>query len=631
MRIIAIHSSKFSYEPKSPAYKDAEEVAKELKEFGQCLVVFGSVEKEDEKNVSGVIDGAVAEISKDLEEIKEKKVVIYPWVHLADSPSSPKRALEVLQGVTEALGEKGYDAVRAPFGWYKAFDISCLGHPLAEKSRRITASAKDDVSQALKAEDTLTSNWFILDLEGRLNPIAIKDKKIEGFDFSGNKKLEKLALYEMAKSRIVDQEPPHVKLMRKLELVDYEPGSDPGHFRYPPKGRMVKALLEDWTTKNVLDYGAMEIEAPIMFDFEHPTLNKYLNRFPARQYTIETPNRRLFLRFAACFGQFLMLHDAPLSYRHFPIRMYELTKYSFRYEKRGELTGLRRLRAFTMPDCHAFTRDVNQARAEMLKRVELSKRVQEGVGLTLKDDFEFAIRVVKDFWEDNKEFVIDLVKKFGKPALIEMWDKRFFYFILKYEFNFIDALDKASTLTTDQIDVENGERYELEYVDEKGEKNYPIILHLSPSGAIERQIYALLEKAYMTQESGGVASLPLWLSPTQVRIVPVSEEHLEYAKTLAQKLGPKIRVDIDDRNETIGKRVRSAELEWVPYIVVVGNKEIQSGKLPVRMRTEQESPEMTTEELKSYIVEKTEGKPFRPLPVPPLLSERIEFIPWGAD
>jgi len=125
---------------------------------------------------------------------------------------------------------------------------------------------------------------------------------------------------------------------------------------------------------------------------------------------------------------------------------------------------------------------------------------------------------------------------FGKPALVEMWDERFFYFVLKWEFNFVDSLDKASALSTDQIDIENAERYGITYTDEAGEQRHRLILHCSPSGAIERDVYAMLEKAHMERDKGRAPRLPLWLSPTQVRVIPVSERFYEDVGKLAERI-----------------------------------------------------------------------------------------------
>jgi threonyl-tRNA synthetase len=298
-----------------------------------------------------------------------------------------------------------------------------------------------------------------------------------------------------------------------------------------------------------------------MYDYNHPSLADYLNRFPARQYLLKTEDKELFLRFAACFGQFLMMHDAQFSYKQMPLKLYELTRYSFRREKSGEVCGLRRLRAFTMPDCHAFCTDLEQAKTEFKTRFDLSMSVLNEIGL-LKDDFEVAIRFTKDFYEENREFVEELAKNFGKPLLAEVWAERFFYFRLKWDANFVDNQDKAAALSTDQIDVENAKRYEITYVDEKGEKQLPLILHCSPSGAIERCIYALLEKAYREQQKGKSPMLPLWLSPTQVRLIPISDQFLGKVEEIAEEMEANcIRVDVEDRALTLQKRVREAETD----------------------------------------------------------------------
>jgi threonyl-tRNA synthetase len=252
--------------------------------------------------------------------------------------------------------------------------------------------------------------------------------------------------------------------------------------------------------------------------------------------------------------------------------------------------------------------------------------VLSNIGLS-KDDFEVAIRFTKDFYEENREFVEELARFFGKPMLAEVWSERFFYFRLKWDANFVDNQNKAAALSTDQIDVENAKRYEITFVDEKGEKQYPLILHNSSSGAIERCIYALLEKAYMEQQKGKSPMLPLWLSPTQVRLIPISEQFLEKAEEITAKLEANcIRVDIDDSSNTLQKRIREAETEWVPYVVVIGQKEIESGVLAVRVREEKGKVEnLKLDELVLTIKNKVEGKPFKPLPLPRSLSKRPQF------
>ncbi|MEM3745633.1 MAG: threonine--tRNA ligase, partial [Candidatus Bathyarchaeia archaeon] len=484
MKILQLHSNFIEYRPVEREIASAEDVEKRVYRLEDLVVLFTCVERNDTIEVA---HKAIDEVRKFLSDMKVNRILIYPYAHLSSDLAEPLEALKILEEMRVYASSLGIEAYRAPFGWCKEFSISVKGHPLAEQFKSISPGVreaeKEIVSKALEAEEKIVSHWFIIKPDGSMIPV-------EEFDFSGHENLRKFATYEISKSRAVQQTPPHVTLMKKLELADYEDASDPGNFRWYPKGSLVKSLIEEFVTEKVIAYGALKVETPIMYDIKHPALASYLHRFPARQYIVKSEDKELFLRFSACFGQFLMLHDAQISYRQLPLKIYELTHYSFRREKSGELAGLRRLRAFTMPDCHALCADMEQAKEEAIKRFKLSMETLEGIGLT-REDYELAIRFTKDFYAENRDFIVSLVKLFGKPALVEMWGERFFYFVLKWEFNFVDNLDKASALSTDQIDIENAERYGITYVDEKGEKRYPLILHCSPSGAIERDIYAL--------------------------------------------------------------------------------------------------------------------------------------------
>jgi threonyl-tRNA synthetase len=620
MRILQLHSNYIEYKPIQKEIAMAEEADKEAKRLEEIVVLFTAVEEGDDEAVA---KKAIKEVKSFLEKLKVNRILIYPYAHLSSNLAKPSEALKVVKAMEAYAKAEGIEAYRAPFGWNKQFTISIKGHPLAEQSRVILPKKAEKeeaekVSEALKAEEKLESLWYILQPDGKMVPV-------EEFDFRGHENLEKFAKYEISKVRASQQMPPHVLLMKRLEIADYEAGSDPGNIRWYPKGRLIKSLIEQYVTAKVIEYGAMEVETPVMYDFSHPSLADYINRFPARQYLLKSEDKELFLRFAACFGQFLMVHDTQFSYRHMPLKVYELTRYSFRREKSGEVVGLRRLRAFTMPDCHAFCTDLEQAKKEFITRFKMCIQVLEGIGLS-KEDYEAAIRFTKDFYEENKDFIVGLAKIFGKPVLVEMWKEPFFYFRLKWDFNFVDNQDKAAALSTDQIDVENAKRYDITYVDEKGERHYPLILHCSPSGAVERCIYALLEKAYKQQQKGEPPMLPIWLSPTQVRIIPMSDKFLEHCEKLAEKLeANQIRVDIDDRPLTLQKRVREAEMEWIPYIIVAGQKEIESEMLPVRDRKAKQIRKMKLEELINEIKSHIQDKPFKPLPLPKHVSKRPQF------
>jgi threonyl-tRNA synthetase len=594
--------------------KSAEEIEPSPKKIDEVVVAFVAIEEGDN---SAVAKKAISEITESMKKVGCNRLLLYPYAHLSSKLASPSTALSILKEM-ESLAQ-GLEVSRAPFGWTKSYKIQVKGHPLAENSKTITVDDKDSTSEAVKAESKIKSYWHIMTPNGKMHTV-------EDFNFAKHQNLEVLAKYESAKKRSVDEPPPHVKLMKKMTIADYEPASDSGNMRFFPNGRLMKSMIERYVTDKIMEYGGLEVETPIMYDSHHPSMESYFHRFPARQYNINSEGKQLFLRFAACFGQFLMAKDFQLSYKNMPLKLYELTRYSFRKEQSGELVGLRRLRAFTMPDCHAMCKDMAQAKEELRKRFDLSREVIKGLGID-ESDYEMAIRFTEEFYSENKSLIEELVKKNGKPVLVEMWKERFFYFVLKWEFNYIDNLGKASALSTDQIDVENGKRYNIEFIDENNKPQNPIILHNSPSGAIERVIYVLLEKAAKDIREEKKPQFPLWLAPTQVRVIPVKPEFLDYCERLAEKISTNnIRVDVDDRNESIGKSIRDAETEWIRYIIVIGEKEVTAKKVSIRDRKSGDVMVLSIDELIKDIKEETQGKPFMRLNMNRNLSKRPQIM-----
>jgi len=622
MRILLIHADRFSFRvtgETSVAMASELQKASPESEATECLVVFMAAEKGDEADVDSVVKQVTKEVLSLADQVGTSHLVVYPYAHLSSRLSSPRVAVRLLDEICrQLLRQRRIKVLRAPFGYYKSFEIACKGHPLSELAKTITpekstkASADAEESEALKAEKTLESEWIIITPDG-------KQVSVEDFSFATRPNLERLFRYEKSGTRVSDQAPPHIELMRRMELVDYEPGADPGNFRWYPKGQLMKRLAETYVSGLVIDHGGMPVETPIMYDYQHPKLSLYLQRFPARQYVLLSGEKEYFLRFAACFGQYLIQHDMQISYNHLPCKLYELTHYAFRREQSGELAGLKRLRTFTMPDLHTLVKDVDQAKEEFLRQTDLAIQCMEGFEL----DFEVAIRFVRDFADQNRPFIEELASCCSRPALIELWDERFFYFVAKLEFNFIDALDKAACLSTVQIDVENTERFDITFVDKKGEKQHPLLLHASISGSIDRVMYAILETQAIRISKGEKATFPFWLAPIQLRIIPVSEKFDVACKQVLEKVP--YRIDYDDRDITMGRKIRNAEREWIPYILVLGAKEVAEQCLNVRTRDGAQR-KMTLHELLAEIEPQTKEKPFLDLPLPQSLSRRPIFV-----
>ncbi|MFB6152443.1 MAG: His/Gly/Thr/Pro-type tRNA ligase C-terminal domain-containing protein, partial [Haloarculaceae archaeon] len=199
--------------------------------------------------------------------------------------------------------------------------------------------------------------------------------------------------------------------------------------------------------------------------------------------------------------------------------------------------------------------------------------------------------------------------------------ERHHYWSAKIDFAAIDGLGRPIENPTVQIDVESGERFDITYTDEEG-SHHPPILHYSPSGGIERVVAALLEEA-ATMET---PRLPTWLSPTQVRFIPVQDDHVEYCDGLADELAAAdVRADVDDRSETVGKRIARAETDWVPYYVVVGDREVESDTLGVNVRAEGTEEDMTLPELRERVRSETEGLPKKKRYLPKHVSDHPNF------
>ncbi|MGC9123178.1 MAG: threonine--tRNA ligase [Thermoplasmata archaeon] len=611
MKLLFIHSDYIEYNVREKATKIAEEYEKDHDRVEEVLVVFVSVERNDKINTA---DNAAIEIDGVAKQINVKRIFIYPYAHLSSDLASPETAINILNKLRENIKDMGYEMHTSPFGWYKSFKISCKGHPLSELSKTIS---EYEEPEALKNENKLKTSWYIL------NDGILID--VDKFDYTGYENLKTFVEYEISGTRAVHEMPPHVKYMKTLEIAGYEEGSDAGNLRYFPKGKLIKSLIENYVTERVLNYGAQEVETPIMYDYNHPALKSYLERFPARQYTVLSGEDKFFLRFSACFGQFLIAKDATISYKQLPLRLYELTRYSFRREKHGELVGLRRLRAFTMPDMHTFVADLDNAKEEFMKQYMLSIDVLKAFGLDTKD-YEVAIRFTREFYENNKDFIYELQRRINKPVLIQIWEEKFFYFILKFEFNFVDNTNKAAALSTVQIDVDNSRRFNITYINERNERIYPLILHCSPSGAVERVIYAMLEKAEKDKRNNVKPMFPVWLSPTIVRIIPVDKKHYEYSEVILNELRKnKIRADFDDREISLSKKIREAEMDWIPYIAVIGDKEISSNILTIRERNKNGNYEISLEEFIKTIKEKISDYPYRDLNESQYLSKRVKF------
>jgi threonyl-tRNA synthetase len=609
MRLLLIHSDFIEYEAKKKT-RMAEEGAVLKDSQKETLIVFCAVESVDEDDVNGVIAQAADEVRKTAAQLAVKNVMLYPYAHLSSDLANPDVAVTVLKSLEREL-KVDFDVKRAPFGWYKSFSLSCKGHPLSELSKTIVPGE----GAPAKAKSTVTHDFFVMTPDGKQHDVAgYMDKTPFGC----------LVRKELGEQTSAGGEPVHVELMRSKELVDYEPASDVGHLRWLPRGKLMRDLLADYVLQMILPYGGTPVETPVMYDLGDRAIYEHADKFGERQYRFKSGNRDMMLRFAACFGMFSIMRDMHISPNSLPMKMYELSTYSFRHEQKGEVIGLKRLRAFTMPDMHSLCTDMPEALKCFEEQLTMGWKTGKDFGTELVGVF----RCTREFYTQHEGWVKKVVADSGMPLLIEILSDRVHYWIAKIDLAAIDGQGRPIENPTVQIDVESSTRFDIKYHLVDGTEVHPPILHCSPTGSVERVICAILESTASME----VPMLPVWLSPSQARVVPVAERHLPFASEIADRLNAaNIRADLDDRDESVGKKVRESAMDWVPYVIVVGDAEVESGKLTVTIRKESRKDKphkvtLTEEEVIAVIRQDIGSMPFRPLYTPRKLSKKARYI-----
>ncbi len=609
-----IHSEYFSYSVREKAIVNAEDVSgRESFRTANALVVFVSVEENDPQNTL-VVEKAISEILEVAEKLSPEAIVIYPYAHLSSQLAPPLLALDILKKLESKLREKVRREIiihRAPFGWYKEFELKCKGHPLSELSRTIVAT-----EEATPTAGKPKKEFLIMDTDGRIY-------KPEEYVFKNTET-------DMLLKALVDKEvfsrSPEVSKYKTLEYCkkfgfEWEPYSDYGHMRYSPHATVIIDSIIDysWRVAKKLGIPILRVKGTNMFDLGLPPVLEHAKLYGDRLYTIKTDKGEMVLRYAACHQQFAMLKDYTLSYRDLPLGVFEVAD-SYRLEQSGEVTLCFRLRKFLMPDLHVLTKDLNEA---MKIIFDIQKLIYDEIRRYGRE-YIAIYNVTKDFLEKYKDtYLKELVAREGKPVLLTVHPAGIYYWVLNVEYNIIDVAGRPREIATFQIDIGNSKRFGIKYMDEKGKEAYPIIIHTALIGSIERYAYMLFDTAALLEKKGEVPRLPVWVSPIQVRIIPVEQKHLEYAEKIYEELSSKgLRVDIDDRDESLGRRIRDAGVEWIPFIVVVGDKELETRTLNVRIRTTGEQYVMTLERLLSIILKEVEGYPRIESSLPKYVSQR---------
>ena len=397
-------------------------------------------------------------------------------------------------------------------------------------------------------------------------------QRIYGISFPKASELEEyLNMLEEAKKR------DHKKLGKELELFMIAP-EGPGFPFFLPKGMALRNVLEDFWRKIHVKNGYQEIKTPMMLNEELWHRSGHWEHYKENMYTTKIDDIDFALKPMNCPGGMLVYKNKMHSYKELPIRMGELGLVH-RHEKSGELNGLFRVRCFTQDDAHIFCLP-EQIESEIINLMHLINEVYSLFGFTYTVELstrpEDSMGSDED-WNLAEGALKKALEKENMAYKINEGDGAFYG--PKIDFHIKDCLGREWQCGTIQLDFQMPERFDLHYIGEDGEKHRPVMLHRVIFGSIERFIGILIEHF--------AGAFPTWLAPVQVKILPIAESHLEYTNQLKKQLLEEgIRVEVDERNEKIGYKIREAQLQKIPYMLVIGDKEVEANKVGVRSRKE---------------------------------------------
>ena len=398
----------------------------------------------------------------------------------------------------------------------------------------------------------------------------------------------------------------HRKLGKDLELFMTHKLVGSGLPMYLPNGATVRRLLERYIQDKEIEMGYKHVYTPSMANTELYKVSGHWDHYSEDMFPrMKMDNEEMVLRPMNCPHHMLIYKNKMHSYRDLPIRIGELA-HDFRYEDSGSVCGLERVREMCQNDAHLFVRP-DQIKEEFGKVVELILSVYKDFGF--KDyEFRLSLRDKNDkekyfdddkMWENAEGQLREILTELKVPFYEAEGEAAFYG--PKLDVQLKSAVGHDVTVSTCQLDFLLPEKFKLEYVGEDGEKHRPVVIHRAILGTLDRFMCFLIE------ETKG--AFPLWLAPTQVKILPITDAQHEYAQEIEEKLRKmKVRVVLDDRNEKVGYKIREAQLEKVPYMIVVGAKEAEQNKVAVRSREAGDIGQMTQEEFLSKIQEEIENK-----------------------
>lgn len=535
MKLLNLHCDYIKFKTLKKALKKVDELGEKADkgEIKEALVVLVAVEKGDSNE---------KELVKNIQEIagqvNANNIVLYPYAHLSSNLSNPETAVKILKDAEKTLKKK-FKVTRAPFGYYKEFELKCKGHPLSELSRSIEPSGK--------VEET-------------------KEK------YDHKRLLREISKTKLMREKLKPND--HRILGQQMNLFSFSEVA-PGMVFWHNDGLIIygelvkfwselhkKANYKEVSTPSILDKKLWQISG----HWEKYRDNIFLTEYEGRQFAVKPMN---------CPGGMLIYKQKPKSYKEFPIRVSELGTVH-RQELSGVLAGLFRVIEFTQDDAHIFCLDEKQLEQEIKGVIDLTDATYKKFGFDYH--VELSTRPKKrigsdEVWDKAEKALSTVLKKFKIKYKVNKGDGAFYG--PKIDFHIKDSLGRTWQCGTIQVDFSMPERFDLTYKDKDGKEKRPIMIHRTVLGSIERFIGILLEHTN--------GKFPIWLSPIQVKVLSFTERNIKAAQKLAEELiSDGIRTEIDIEEAPVQGRVRTAEMQKCSYIIMIGDKEEKAKTLAVR-------------------------------------------------
>jgi threonyl-tRNA synthetase len=559
MKVLSLHLDYIKFKPKKKAIKKVKKVKEKEKEVKNCLGIFIAIEKGDSQESVKELVKEVKDISKKVK-LKIKKLVLYPYSHLSSNLASPDKAERLLEKTKKEL-KKDFKVVKAPFGYYKEFELKCKGHPLSELSREISGGEEE------------------LDEKGR--------KRI----------LKEISESKLDTRKLKDND--HRILGKKMDLFSFNDVA-PGMVFWHNNGLIIdNELIKFWREKHK-EAGYKEISTPQILDKKLWLISGHWDKYKENIFLTDYENRDFAVKPMNCPGGILVYKTEPKSYKDLPLKISELGVVH-RQELSGVLGGLFRVIKFAQDDAHIYCKE-EQLEEEISKVIDLVDYFYKKFNFNYK--IELSTRPEKRIgtdkqWDMAEGALKNVLKK--KKIKYKISEGEGAFYGPKIDFHIEDSLKRTWQLATIQVDFAMPERFDIKYKDKDNKNKTPIMVHRAIYGSFERFIGILLEHTK--------GHLPTWLSPIQVRVISFTDKNINSCKKFIKEIGekiPNLRLDADFESNTVNSKIKQAEIQKIPYIIVIGDKEEKSGNLSVRKngKVKKESKKKFISNLKKEIEKK---------------------------